>query len=278
MIIGLLHPGNMGSAVGARLVAAGHTVLWHPVHRGSDTHRRAAAAGLMPCEDLAALLHRAETVLSICPSSAAIEVAEAVSEHNYHGVYVDANAISPQQMEHIAALLSGAGAAVVDAAIAGPPPRDGRSAKFFLSGPDEARGRFRDLLVDDAALMAEELGETPGTASALKMALISYQRPARLLAALSYGLADHYGVTEALIAEAERTDIAILSDRSALSGVAARAWRWLPELHEVAISQDSAGLPTGFTDTATKLYELLAEYKDQWDIAPELVIERMIQR
>jgi len=71
MIVGLLHPGNMGSAIGARLVAAGNTVLWIPQDRSDATHRRALTAALTPAHDVADLLRRCEVVLSIVPAAAA---------------------------------------------------------------------------------------------------------------------------------------------------------------------------------------------------------------
>lgn len=35
--VGLLHPGEMGAAVGGCLVTAGHTVLWDPAGRSRAT-------------------------------------------------------------------------------------------------------------------------------------------------------------------------------------------------------------------------------------------------
>ena len=45
-VIGLLHPGEMGAAVGRCLTGAGHTVLWASYGRGKETIVRAEAAGL----------------------------------------------------------------------------------------------------------------------------------------------------------------------------------------------------------------------------------------
>ena len=52
MRVGLLHPGEMGAAIGAMLVECGHVVLWLPQDRSEQTARRAAAAGLTGAEDL----------------------------------------------------------------------------------------------------------------------------------------------------------------------------------------------------------------------------------
>ena len=45
-VVGLLHPGEMGSAVGATLVASGARVLWASAGRGAQSRERAAALGL----------------------------------------------------------------------------------------------------------------------------------------------------------------------------------------------------------------------------------------
>ena len=98
--IGLLHPGEMGAAIGRCLVERGHTVLWVPQGRGPATARRAAAAGLTDAGTLAALLERAEVVMSVCPPHAALAVAESAA--GFGGRYVDANAIAPQTTRAVA--------------------------------------------------------------------------------------------------------------------------------------------------------------------------------
>src|SRR3990172_10486988 len=45
-VIGLLHPGEMGSAVGATLVSGGSRVLWASEGRGARTRQRAEEIGL----------------------------------------------------------------------------------------------------------------------------------------------------------------------------------------------------------------------------------------
>ena len=42
MIVGLLHPGEMGSALGRALVDAGHEVVWASAGRSEATRERAA--------------------------------------------------------------------------------------------------------------------------------------------------------------------------------------------------------------------------------------------
>ncbi len=96
MIIGLLHPGQMGAAVGARLTGHGHTVLWCTQARSAATRRRALDGGLKTVDQLSDLLADAELVLSICPAAAAEEVAECLESRSWQdlaGRRIDATGV-----------------------------------------------------------------------------------------------------------------------------------------------------------------------------------------
>ena len=92
-VIGLLHPGEMGAAVGRCLTGAGHEVLWASEGRGPQTAARARAAGLTDAGTPAEVADRADIIFSICPPHASMDVAWAVQ--GFGGLFVDANAISP---------------------------------------------------------------------------------------------------------------------------------------------------------------------------------------
>jgi 3-hydroxyisobutyrate dehydrogenase-like beta-hydroxyacid dehydrogenase len=70
--IGLLHPGEMGAAVGRCLTGSGHTVLWASDGRSGQTAARAAAAGLTDAGTAKAIAERAAVIISVCPPHAAI--------------------------------------------------------------------------------------------------------------------------------------------------------------------------------------------------------------
>ena len=92
--IGLLHPGEMGAAVGQCLAAAGHRVLWVPSGRSSASAARAEAAGLTGVDGgLAELVRSAEVIMSVCPPHAALDTARQVAAAGFGGMYLDANAI-----------------------------------------------------------------------------------------------------------------------------------------------------------------------------------------
>jgi 3-hydroxyisobutyrate dehydrogenase-like beta-hydroxyacid dehydrogenase len=132
--IGVLHPGAMGAAVGAALVSSGHDVFWASAGRSEQSHQRAREAGLRDVVRVDALIAESEMVLSICPPHAALQVARRAI--GISGIFVDANAISPDTSARIGALIGGA---YVDGGIIGPPPlRDG-TTRLYLSGAGAGR-------------------------------------------------------------------------------------------------------------------------------------------
>ncbi|MGQ4726890.1 DUF1932 domain-containing protein [Streptomyces sp. Ju416(a)] len=259
----VLHPGVMGAAVAAELVLGGHEMLWVPQGRSEDTLRRAMEAGATPCGSLADALSRSAVVLSVCPPQAAEVVAAAVATHGFAGVYVDVNAISPQRVRRIAEEIR-PGSAVVDGAVFGQPPGEGRATRFYLAGADPAAELVASLFTD-SALHACQVSDTPGSASALKMAFASYQKAARTLAGVAHALADAHGVGDQLTAEAEVMISTILSDPDYLPSVAARAWRWAPEMEEVADTLRAADLPADMAEAAARVLALWEQGKDQYD-------------
>jgi 3-hydroxyisobutyrate dehydrogenase-like beta-hydroxyacid dehydrogenase len=238
MRVGLLHPGEMGAAVGALLVARGHTVLWLPEGRSEATAARARAAGLTTAETL----DGAAVVLSICPPHAALDVARP------GGLFVDANAISPAT-----ALAVGERAGEwVDGGIIGPPPTHPGTTRLYLAGgrADEVAELFAGTALEPVVLAAP-----PPAASALKMAYAAWTKgtAALLLALLATARAN--GVDGELLAEWERSqpDVAArlaTAERSA----AAKGWRWVAEMEEIAATFAAAGQPAGFHAAAAEVF------------------------
>src|SRR5438132_6222927 len=89
MIIALLHPGEMGAAVGACLVQ--HRVLWVSAGRSAATAARAKASGLEDAKTLERALEAADIVLSVCPPNAATAMAREVARRKFRGIFVDCN-------------------------------------------------------------------------------------------------------------------------------------------------------------------------------------------
>src|SRR5690242_2797110 len=108
----------MGAAIGGALRARGTTVLWGSAGRSAATAERARHAGLEDAGEIADLCRRSEVVLSVCPPHAAVEVAR--EAEGFGGIYVDANAISPQT----ARAIGGIQPRFVDGGIVGSPPHE----------------------------------------------------------------------------------------------------------------------------------------------------------
>ncbi len=92
MRVAILHPGAMGAVVGRTCSA---DVYWASAGRSRETAQRAEANGLTDAGDLRSVVMAADVVVSVCPPNAALDVADAVADLGFDGIYVDANAVSP---------------------------------------------------------------------------------------------------------------------------------------------------------------------------------------
>ncbi|ORT59186.1 NAD(P)-dependent oxidoreductase [Streptomyces sp. CB03238] len=241
MTVGLLHPGSMGAAVGGQLRRQGTDVLWCPTGRSRATAQRAVDADLAAVDDLGELLERADLVLSLCPPGAAESVAEMVAEYGFADkIYVEANAITPQRVGWISQILPDT--VVIDAAVIGSPPVGGKQPRLYVAGAADPVALLEKLFAG-TDVRVRSLGTELGRASALKLTYSSYQKASRVLAALSYGLAEAYGVGEELLDVASQRSRSYLVETDYIPKTAARAWRWGPEMEEAAALLADAGLP-----------------------------------
>ncbi|MEU6420225.1 NAD(P)-dependent oxidoreductase [Streptomyces spiralis] len=260
-VVGILHPGSMGAAVAAQAGLNGAEVLWCPVGRSSATRERAQKYGLTAVSDLAELTARADFILSICPPAHAEDVAVEVSSHRFTGIYVDGNAISPASMARVHAIVGRTGATVVDGSVIGSPPSASKTARLYLSGPADALTSVASLF-ERSAVHVRLLSGGSGRASALKLSYTSYQKASRVLAAVSYALARDYGVEEELLDIAQGRSTSYLAETAYIRKVAARAWRWGPEMREVAYALREAGLPADLAEASAAVMSRWDDLKD----------------
>ena len=198
--VGLLHPGEMGAAVGGCLVTAGHTVLWDPAGRSRATTGRALAAELTGTS-LDSVVSRSSVIFSVCPPHAALDVARHVAAAGFGGVYVDANAISVATAARVASVVTAAGAAYVDGGIIGPPPENTGRTRLYLCGERaaEVRALFTRSALD--ARIAEGAHGEPYAASAVKMAYAAWTKGTGALLLACRALARAEGVERTLLEE-----------------------------------------------------------------------------
>jgi 3-hydroxyisobutyrate dehydrogenase-like beta-hydroxyacid dehydrogenase len=231
-VIGLLHPGEMGAAVGA---CVDGEVIWASDGRGDATRARATA--FRDAGTVAALVAEADVILSICPPHAAVDIARACA--GFAGIYVDANAISPQRAQEVAALQP----RFDDGGIVGGPPTE-PGTTLYLSGGDAETA---------AALFAGSALATRivSNASAVKMAYAAWSKgtTALLLAirdvARAHGIEDEWRLSAPeLAAKLPRAEAA----------KAKKGWRWIGEMEEIADTFAAAGQPEGFHRAAAEVY------------------------
>jgi len=260
--IALLHPGQMGASIGAALRRAGHEVGWAAEGRSGATRRRAATAGLAERATVAEVATDAQVVLSICPPHAALTVARQVAAVGFSGTYVDANALAPTTAVEVARLVEAAGAAFVDGDLIGGPVRPGGATRLYLSGSEA--GAVAGLFAQSDEPQVVVLGgDDRFAASTLKMCYAAWTKGTSALLLAIDAVARSGGVSDALLAEWERTqpDLPVRLD-AAVQGTPAKAWRFAGEMDEIAATFAAAGLPDGFALGAAEVYRRLASFKD----------------
>ena len=235
MIVGLLHPGEMGASVGRALQANRHEVLWASEGRSDQTRNRAAT--FRDAGTIEALADQAELILSICPPHAALDVARSVE--GFDGVYVDANAISPMRAREVAAIQP----RYVDGGIVGGPP-DEPGTTLYLSGSGAASVA---VLFVGTNLEPRVVAD----ASAIKMAYAAWSKGSAAMLLAIRDVARHFGVEE----EWERAapELAQRIPR-AEHAAATKGWRWEGEMEEIADTFAAAGQPDGFHRAAARVY------------------------
>jgi 3-hydroxyisobutyrate dehydrogenase-like beta-hydroxyacid dehydrogenase len=252
--VGLLHPGEMGAAVGAVLRGQGHRVVWASSGRSAVTRGRADEAGLEDAGSVAELLRRSDVVLSVCPPHAVLEVARSVA--GFKGLFVDANAVAPATARELVAVVEAGGGDCVDGGIVGPPPRTAPTTRLYLSGPSAAT--VADLFAGsavDARVVSNEIG----AASAVKMAYAAWTKGTTALLIAIRELARAEGIEPALLEE-WRLSLPELPDQSqrAARSAQAKGWRWIGEMEEIASTFSAADLPDGFHKAAADMFRTLS--------------------
>jgi 3-hydroxyisobutyrate dehydrogenase-like beta-hydroxyacid dehydrogenase len=237
----------MGSAIGAVLVAHGHEVLWQPNGRSEATAQRAAAAGLTSADSLL----DADVILSVCPPHAALDVARSL--RGTRALVIDANAISPITAREVGDVI---GERWVDGGIVGPPPRRAGTTRLYLSGRHAIEA---SRLFAGTHLAPVVLESSPVAASSLKMAYAAWTKGSAALLLAALESARRNGVGEALQAEWQRS-LPELDARTqgAADSAAAKGWRWVGEMHEIAATFASVGLPSGFHEAAAEMFDRAA--------------------
>lgn len=258
--IGILHPGEMGISIAASAQNSGNTVFWDSSGRSQKTHERAGQFGLIEAGSLASLCENCSILISVCPPHAAEEVANQVLAHSFTGLYVDANAISPQRATRINQSLTAAGVNFVDGGIIGGPAWKPDSTWLYLSGQEAEKAA---ALFSAGPLETSVIGNKPGKASSLKMCFAAYTKGTTALLCAILATAEALDVRDELTHQWSRNNSDFTTEaEKRVTRVTAKAWRFAGEMDEISATMREAGIPGEFHGAAANIYRRLASYKD----------------
>ncbi len=274
--IGILHPGNMGISIAASAQNSGHTVYWASGGRSPQTRERAERFGLLDGGTLGTLCETCSVIVSVCPPHAAEEVANQVLAHSFGGLYLDANAISPQRAKRIGGAVVKAGATFVDGGIIGGPAWEPGRTWLYLSGRD---AEIAASCFSAGPLEVSVIGEEIGKASALKMCYAAYTKGTTALLCAILAAAETLGIKEELQRQWSRGGSDFAEQATGrVRRVTAKAWRFVGEMEEISSTFSEAGMPGDFHAAAATIYRRIADFKDA-PAAPSLenVLAALIQ-
>jgi 3-hydroxyisobutyrate dehydrogenase-like beta-hydroxyacid dehydrogenase len=256
-VVGILSPGAMGSAIGASLRAGGARVVTTVAGRSPRSAQFAQDAGIEVLPGIDEVVSAADLVLSVVPPDSALHVATALAaaaaRTGRRPLVADLNAIAPATVADVHRALDGLD--LVDGSISGPPPADGRSTSIYLSGPS-----YLEL----ASLAApgiewRPVGDRIGAASAVKMCTASVYKGLSAILAHALLTAEQHGVTNHVLADLDK----LLPDALRQPVQAAtKAWRFVGEMEQIAVTQAGAGLTPALFDGVAEVYRELAT--SQW--------------
>lgn len=258
--VGILHPGQMGISIAASAQDSGYEVYWVSEGRSTQTRERAKKYNLNDANSLADLCETCSFIICVCPPHAAEQVAIEVSEHGFHGLYVDANAISPQRTRLISKILVDAGATFVDGSIIGGPAWEPNHTWLYLSGDGASHAAS---YFSKGPLETSVIGEQIGKASAIKMCFAAYTKGTTALLSAILASAEAYNIREELNQQWSRywPDFAEETAERVKRG-ATKAWRFAGEMDEIADTFDAVGVPSDFHGGAAKIYRRTSHFKD----------------
>ena len=277
--VGILSPGDMGSAIGKVLRDNGLEALTCLKSRSELTCQLAGEAGFREVADYDQLVKEVDLLLSVLVPAEAVKVAERIADSlrrtGTRPVYADCNAISPQTVGHIAHIIKEAGSSSIDAGILGPPPKAGGNTRFYCSGADckalEALG--------DYGLDIRVVGPSIGQASGFKMVYAASTKGTTALWTELLVAARALGLDQALAKEFSLSPSNLSQQIIArIPSMPSRARRYIGEMEEIAVTFEGLGLTPNMLKGAADMFRFVGEtaLADQTSRDPNPPLEEVI--
>ena len=231
-VIAVVAAGDMGAGVGARLAERGARVLTSLDGRSAASRERAEAAGMADASD--AELAGADMILSIVPPAKALVLAERLAPvleaAARKPLYVDCNAIAPETVKQVGAVVERTGAPFADAGIIGNPPKGDYTPAIYASGEHAVRFAGLNAFGLDVRVMDGPVGQ----ASALKMCYAGLTKGLHAVGVSVMLGAIEAGIAGPFLAELEDSQPMLLDYfRTRTPGIFPKAYRWVKEMQEI---------------------------------------------
>lgn len=256
--IGILSPGQMGQILARQL--KGRFRIYTSLDGRSDrTRSLAREVGLIDTGSIARLTERCDLILSILNPASALDTADAVARalaaNGRKVLYADVNSISPLTMQTIESRITAAGGLCVDASVIGAPRGEIDRTRIYAAG---VNARQLEQLAGPQ-IELKIISDRVGDASALKMCYAAMNKGVISLVLELLIVARRLGVEAELDAQLLETQGAIYGHvKKWLPLMPPRAYRWAPEMREIARTFKEAGLTPRLFEGASDMYEFVA--------------------
>jgi 3-hydroxyisobutyrate dehydrogenase-like beta-hydroxyacid dehydrogenase len=257
--VGVMSPGDMGQAVAQQIKSKGFEVCTALGQRSARSRELAKQAGLTDVGSLAGLAEKCDVILSVMNPGAALafadELAQALTAGKNKPLLVDCNAIAPGTMRAIEALITAAGGRCADGGIIGPPPRGTAKTSLYVSGPEAPQ--LEQLATPQ--LRVKVISDRIGDASAIKMCYGAFNKGLQAMSLELLVAARRLGVDALLETQLQESRREVYDwVIGSLPIMPPKAYRWVPEMLEIAKTFEAVGLtPRMFQGTAD-MYEFVA--------------------
>lgn len=257
--VAILSPGDMGHAVGRALREHDLRVVTCLDGRSDRTKTLSRRVGIQELQSLETLVRQTDLILSIIPPSEATELARRVAgvlqTTKIKTYFADCNAISPQTVRKIGAVITEAGGHFIDASIIGNPPGKGEPPRFYASGP---HANIMSQL-DGKGINVHVIGDNVGQASGIKMCYAAWTKGSQALWITLLTAAEAIGLSKELREEflySQSTAYEQIAKQ--IPAIPVKARRWVGEMDEISSTFEDLGLTPHFHKGASDVFRSIA--------------------